>query len=169
MSYTRAQWEFALADLQRAAHGAGVTTEQTDSWAVRHDVVPESIGSALGRYDDAGAFRVISAVGSPHALRELASLYPNRAGAATMASMPGDVISVDGVPRVVTSAVRTTHRGAHGLSVAHVAPEDAQDPTAAANASVINVRDDDGESDDDTERAHWLPMGDAPDVRAMPV
>lgn len=31
------------------------------------------------------------------------------------------------------------------------------------------TRDADGESDDDTERAEWLPMGDAPDVRAFPV
>lgn len=154
MRYYDSQWTNALADLKCAANDAGVSYEQTDTWAVRHDVVPGEIGSVFGRYDGAGAFRIIAAVGSPHALRELASLYPVEGTpelppAPTMSTMPGDVVMVDGAPRVVTSAVRTTHHGRHGLSVAHVAPGDANDPTAAANAPVVRVT--------------------APDVRTMPV
>lgn len=63
----------------------------------------------------------------------------HKPAAPNMDSAPGDAVTVDGRPRVVTSAVRTTYRGARGVLVAHVAPGDVDNPTAIANAAVTRV------------------------------
>jgi hypothetical protein len=141
MRYYRSQWENALSDLKDAAHDAGIAYEVTDAWSV---AMPDDVSepATLGYYDAAGDFQPMAWPRTPDALRTLRKLYrtdaPTPTGP-TMATTEGDAIMVDGAPRVVTAVQRTTYHGVHGLSVAHISPDDVHIPTAAAHALVTHV------------------------------
>lgn len=62
-------WTVALADLKDAAHDGRFTVEETDRWAVHHEIT----GSVFGWYD-VGEFVFIASVATPDALRSLRTL-----------------------------------------------------------------------------------------------
>lgn len=53
--------------------------------------------------------------------------------------MPGTVIVVDGVPRVITSCIPSTYRGVTTHYVAHVDPADYDDCVARVNRATVTV------------------------------